>query len=110
MRRAGPSDVSKMAGAPAMTGFKRGNNMAANSGTFGDRFAGIAKGYGAEVRRLDAPWGRPISPARLYRALVEWRDARAVLLVHVESSTGVRNDIKRLAAAARAARPDILVL
>lgn len=37
--------------------------LSAASGVFGDRFAGIAQAYGADVQRLTAEWGQPIESA-----------------------------------------------
>ncbi|HET7678230.1 MAG TPA: alanine--glyoxylate aminotransferase family protein [Candidatus Limnocylindrales bacterium] len=83
-------------------------------GAFGDRFAKIAARYGADVTKLDIEWGRAAEPPAvaesLARMAAEGRPARAVLLTHNETSTGVTNPLGELAAAARDASPETLLL
>jgi len=70
------------------------------TGYFGDRLAQIIERYGARVRRVDVEWGRAVDPQRLKDELM--RDSADVVgLIHAETSTGVRNPIKELAAIAR---------
>jgi alanine-glyoxylate transaminase / serine-glyoxylate transaminase / serine-pyruvate transaminase len=70
------------------------------TGYFGDRLAQIIERYGARVRRLDVEWGRAVDPQRLKDELMR-EGADVIGLVHAETSTGVRNPIKELAAIAR---------
>jgi alanine-glyoxylate transaminase/serine-glyoxylate transaminase/serine-pyruvate transaminase len=72
------------------------------TGYFGDRLVQIMERYGATVRRIDVEWGRACDPQRL-RDELRRDGADVVGLVHAETSTGVRNPIKELAAIARAA-------
>ena len=70
------------------------------NGYFGDRLAQIIERYGATVRRLDVEWGRACDPARVREDLR--REKTDVLaFVHAETSTGVLNPAKDLAAVAR---------
>jgi len=70
------------------------------TGYFGDRLAQILERYGARVRRIDVEWGRAVDPQRLREELA--RDGADVVgIVHAETSTGVRNPVKELAAVAR---------
>ena len=75
--------------------------LAAVNGDFGERFARVADHLGLDVRRLDIPWGVPILPAELQSALSEHPEVKAVLLVHNETSTGVTNPLRELAATVR---------
>ncbi len=84
--------------------------LAVTIGAFGDRFAKIAEVYGADVTRLEAEWGEAAQAADVRRAAAGIPGLRAVLLTHNETSTGVTNDIPALAAAAREAAPDALIL
>jgi aspartate aminotransferase-like enzyme len=88
--------------------------LAVTIGAFGDRFARIATRYGADVTTLPVEWGRAAEPADMTVALDQMagagRPARAVLLTHNETSTGVTNPIAELAAVARRAAPDALLL
>lgn len=70
------------------------------TGYFGDRLAQIIERYGATVRRIDVEWGRAVDPQKLREAL-RAEGADVVGMVHAETSTGVRNPIKELAAIAR---------
>ena len=70
------------------------------TGYFGDRLAQIIERYGARVRRIDVEWGRAVDPQRLRDELAH-DGADIVGLVHAETSTGVRNPIRELAAVAR---------
>jgi alanine-glyoxylate transaminase/serine-glyoxylate transaminase/serine-pyruvate transaminase len=73
--------------------------LACIHGFFGDRLAEIARRLGAEVTRLETPWGQAFDVDTLNRALQE-RPARIVTLVHAETSTGVRQpEIEAVAAA-----------
>jgi alanine-glyoxylate transaminase / serine-glyoxylate transaminase / serine-pyruvate transaminase len=70
------------------------------TGYFGDRLAQIFERYGATVRRIDVEWGRAVDPQRL-RDELRREGADVVGMVHAETSTGVRNPIKELAAIVR---------
>jgi alanine-glyoxylate transaminase/serine-glyoxylate transaminase/serine-pyruvate transaminase len=70
------------------------------NGYFGDRLAQILERYGARVRRLDVEWGRACDPDRLRQELAH-DGADIVGFVHAETSTGVRNPARELAAVAR---------
>jgi len=70
--------------------------VAALCGNFGERFAGMAAAYGAQVTRLEAEWGEPVEPADLADVLAAHPQARVVLLTHNETSTGVTNRLAEL--------------
>jgi aspartate aminotransferase-like enzyme len=75
--------------------------LAPVNGDFGERFARAAGRLGIDVRRLDVPWGEPVIPAQLRLALEANPDVKAVFLVHNETSTGVTNPLRELAAVVR---------
>src|SRR5438874_5329536 len=79
-------------------------------GGFGDRFAGIAEAFGANVERLEVPWGEAADPAVLAAHLAAQPPYTAVLVTHNETSTGVTNPIRELAAAIRSAPGNPLVI
>ena len=74
--------------------------VVAVTGYFGDRLVQILERYGAKVRRIDVEWGRAVDPA-LLRAELKREGADIVGVVHAETSTGVINPVKELAAIAR---------
>jgi aspartate aminotransferase-like enzyme len=84
--------------------------LAVSIGSFGDRFAAIADAFGATVARYDVEWGRAADPDELAARLRDDEPYRAVLLTHNETSTGVANPLRELAAAVRGAPGDPLVL
>ena len=70
------------------------------NGLFGQRMADMAERAGAEVVRVEHPWGQPIDPAKVEAAL--WaRGAKVLAFVHAETSTGVMSDPAPLCALAR---------
>jgi aspartate aminotransferase-like enzyme len=79
-------------------------------GGFGERFAAIAGIFGADVERLDVEWGQAADPAVVAAHLAAHEPYRAVLLTHNETSTGVANPLRELAAVIREAPGAPLVL
>jgi aspartate aminotransferase-like enzyme len=67
-------------------------------GAFGKRWADIATAYGADVVRLDMPWGEVVDPEDVERVLAENGEITKVFVTHNETSTGVTNDIAAIAA------------
>ena len=72
--------------------------LATICGDFGERFARVAVCFGLDVRRLEVPWGQAVTPAALTSSLNEHPDVKAVLITHNETSTGVTNPLRDLAA------------
>lgn len=79
--------------------------VAVSIGEFGERLADIARVYGADVTKVSAPYGQAADPQALEEALDRTPDARAVLVTHNETSTGVTNDLRTLAEVVRS-RPN----
>jgi aspartate aminotransferase-like enzyme len=67
--------------------------LSASNGAFGDRFADIAEIFGAQVERLSFDWGTAVDPQEVSKALSKNPDAKAVLVTHNETSTGVTSDL-----------------
>jgi len=70
------------------------------NGQWGERYAAIAKAFGADVDRLDVPWGMAPDPSEVAQRARAHR-YRAVLVTHNESSTGVTANLEALGAALR---------
>jgi alanine-glyoxylate transaminase/serine-glyoxylate transaminase/serine-pyruvate transaminase len=70
------------------------------TGYFGERLAALCGRYGGTVRRVDVEWGRAVDPQAVRAALREG-GADVVACVHAETSTGVLNPVRDIAAAAR---------
>src|SRR6478672_6288788 len=75
-------------------------------GSFGDRFAKIARTYGADVTKIEVEWGQAADPEVVRAELARDPSYRAVLLTHNETSTSVMNPIAALAAVVREAAPE----
>ena len=88
--------------------------LAVSIGSFGNRFAKVAAAYGADVTKMDVELGHAADPAlvadQLRTMAGNGKPAKAVLLTHNETSTGVENPMGELAAAVHAAAPDALLL
>lgn len=65
------------------------------NGLFGERMAEVADRVGAQVVRVEAPWGQPLDPQQLLEA---HPSPAIIALVHAETSTGVANDVASVAA------------
>lgn len=79
-------------------------------GAFGNRLAKIANAYGLQVSRIEFPWGAAADPKVVADKLKELQPYRGVLMTHNETSTGVMNDVKTLAAVIRQSSPDTLIV
>ena len=70
------------------------------NGLFGTRMADMAERQGADVIRVESPWGEPVDPQKVEAAL--WaRGAKLLAFVHAETSTGAMTDPGPLCAIAR---------
>lgn len=70
-------------------------------GVFGERFGEIAEIFGAEVIKMDYPYGTAVDVDKLRDTLKAHPDIKAVLVTHNETSTGVTNDLQAITAVAK---------
>ncbi len=68
------------------------------NGYFGERLCEMTLRHGADLRRVEAPWGQIIDPDQIERVLAQ-RRAKLVAVVHAETSTGVLQPIEPIAEA-----------
>ena len=75
--------------------------LVVSTGRFAAQWGGVARTLGADVETLDFGFDRPLDPARVAERLSQDRthSIRAVLVVQVDTSSSVRNDIQALGAA-----------
>ena len=66
------------------------------NGFFGERLREIALSYGVSVIPVEAAWGEPITPEMVEEAVKKNPQAKAVIMVHNETSTGVVNPIEEI--------------
>jgi aspartate aminotransferase-like enzyme len=83
--------------------------LAVSIGNFGERFAQIARCYGADVTVLAFEAGQAADPEQVARALAADPTIKAVLVTHNETSTGVTNPLEQIAAAVRPSGALLLV-
>ena len=69
--------------------------VVAVNGLFGERMCDVAARAGAEVVRVDTPWGEPVDADAV---LAAHPSPKVIAVVHAETSTGVRSDIEPLGA------------
>jgi aspartate aminotransferase-like enzyme len=80
-----------------------------SAGAFGERWIEIAERYGCVVSPLRYEWGEVPKAEDLAPHLAELGDARAVLLTHSETSTGVVSDLRAHAEAIRPSGAHVVV-
>jgi aspartate aminotransferase-like enzyme len=83
-------------------------HLVVSSGNFGERWAALTQAYGADVDHLRYAWGETPDPDDV-RARLEERSAKAVWIVHSETSTGVVADILAIASVAKDAGALVVV-
>jgi len=67
------------------------------NGYFSERMCEMAKIYGANVKRIEKPWGGIFTPAEIEAALVENKPVKILALVHGETSTGALQPLEGMA-------------
>lgn len=71
------------------------------SGKFGERWAEMAKTFGAEVHLIEVPWGESVSVKEVAELLKKHPDTRAVLCQACETSTAVAHPIEDIGSVVR---------
>jgi serine---pyruvate transaminase len=80
-----------------------------SAGSFGERWAGMVKTFGADLVHVRLGWGETPEPEDLRSALADAGDVGVVYLTHSETSTGVVADVQALAAVAKDAGALVVV-
>jgi len=78
------------------------------NGAFAARWQQVAETNGKETDVLETEWKQPITPELVHAALKK-KSYEAILIVHNETSTGLVNPIKEIAAVVQAESPDTLI-
>ncbi|MGI6686334.1 MAG: pyridoxal-phosphate-dependent aminotransferase family protein [Bacillota bacterium] len=79
------------------------------NGVFGQRMIDVAGRCGAEVIQVNAPWGCPIDPNEVKKAISANKKIKAVAIVHAETSTGVLQPLDEIASLAHEAGALLIV-
>ena len=80
-----------------------------SAGNFGERWAGMARAFGADLVHARLEWGETPEPEDLRSALADAGDVKVVYLTHSETSSGVVCDVQALAAVAKEAGALVVV-
>jgi aspartate aminotransferase-like enzyme len=94
----------------SVTHFCQKRALVINAGKFGERFGKIAAAYGKDPIVLSYPWHTPASVEDVADALQKHPEIDAIFVQVCESSGGLRHPVEAIAAAAKAANPDIFVV
>ncbi len=78
------------------------------NGAFSQRWFEVAKTNGKQVDKLEVEWGQPVTPLMVAEALKE-KEYEIITLVHNETSTGVENPIREIAAVVHSESPSTLI-
>ncbi|MCK5943189.1 MAG: alanine--glyoxylate aminotransferase family protein [Planctomycetes bacterium] len=79
-------------------------------GAFGKRWHAVAKACGRDAVAIERPMGEAHSPDELAAALRQHPDTAAVCITHNETSTGVLQPLRELAATVREHAPDARIM
>ena len=83
--------------------------LSVSIGVFGDRWASIAKTFGADVINLNVEWGKAADPDEIRDAIKANPEVKAVMVTHNETSTGVTNDLEAISKVVKDAGKLLLV-
>lgn len=83
--------------------------LVVQGGKFGERWTEIAKAYGITCEIIDVEWGRAVDPEEINKRLKANPKIKAVFTTLCETSTGVDNDIEKIAGITKAS-PAVLVV
>ena len=103
------SGTGAMEGAVANTLSAGDTVLLLRAGKFAERWEEICRAFGVTVVPLSAPFGDTVPAAAFVEALRRHPEARAVLMQHSESSTGVLHDVRGIAAATRDSQAILIV-
>jgi aspartate aminotransferase-like enzyme len=83
--------------------------VCAVNGVFGDGFAFMARGMGANVVVVESDWRHPVNVEQL-SAAIKTHDPKLVTIVHCETPSGMLNSLEGIGAAVSAHTTDGLLL
>lgn len=94
----------------AVTNLTASRLLSINSGKFGERFGKIAKAHGIDNTELKYEWNTPASVEDIEAALKADTSIDAIAIQISESAGGLRHPVEAIAAAAKAIRPEIMII
>lgn len=94
----------------AVTNLTHKKLLNVNSGKFGERFGKIAVAHGIANVELTYEWNTPSSVEDVTAALEADSEIDAIAIQISESAGGLRHPVEAIAAAAKAIRPEIMII
>ncbi len=94
----------------AVTNLTKKKLLFVNAGKFGERFGKIAQAHGIATHELKYEWDTPTSAEEIKAALEADSEIDAIAVQISESAGGLRHPVEEIAAAAKAVRPDIMII
>lgn len=94
----------------AVTNLCRHTLLNINAGKFGERFGKIAQAHGLKSEELKYEWDTPASVDDVILALETNPEIDAIAIQISESAGGLRHPVEKIAAAAKALRPEIMII
>ncbi len=70
--------------------------LSIEGGKFGERWGDVSRTFGLNVVSVEVPWGKTLDLDDFKAKLLEHSDARAVIVTHSETSTGVAFDVQTI--------------
>jgi len=92
----------------AVRNFAHQSVLSCVNGAFARRWYDVAIANGKQADLLESEWSQPISPLAVADALA-MKHYEIITVVHNETSTGLQNPIREIAAAARQVSPNTLI-
>lgn len=92
----------------AVRNFARESVLCCVNGAFAERWFDVAVSNGKQADKLDAQWNMPIQAEAVAQALRQ-KHYEILCVVHNETSTGLENPVREIAAEARRVSPDTLI-
>ena len=94
----------------AVTNLTASKLLSINSGKFGERFGKIAQAHGIANTELTYEWDTPATVEDVTAALEADASIDAIAIQISESAGGLRHPVEAIAAAAKAIRPEIMII
>jgi aspartate aminotransferase-like enzyme len=94
----------------AVTNLTQRKLLSINAGKFGERFGKIAQAHGIANEELVYEWNTPASVDDVTAALEADGEIDAIAIQVSESAGGLRHPVEAIAAAAKAVRPEIMII
>lgn len=96
----GPGSAGMEAAIVSLSGEER-KFLVLTNGFFGDRWVRVVQLYGIPLAVLEGEWGQALDPDAVEQTLKRDRAIKVVIMVHGETSTGVLNPLREIAAVCR---------